>query len=302
MATLDALPTKTALGFRRSRFAKRQPLATRIEYTKTVEEIIAVLKRHPKLPAPYLFKLVSLATGIKSYPRFQDLLTTLYNGTIDGLFYLDRPEPQFNNMNARYQPFVYSLPGEKGGGWFVHQLMGSCISASMEIACREKDLTYFSRRSILAIKHSKMELRLPSFDGQKKVVPDDLGGIGYSDRHTLVFPREDSRATEAVNGRILEKSDEGKKLLAYIYILRNRVYEQVWGVTKLKVLFPTVTKGRKETLQTFVQTHAPDLSKEFLFKVFPDFGKHWKIPAIYTDILLWERADGKPFDISVSHV
>lgn len=293
MANLDALPTKTALGFRRSRFAKRQPLAKRIDINESDEEIRAALKRHPKLPAPYLFKF----TDKKSYPRFQDRLTTLYNGTLDGVYYLDRPEAQFNNMNARYQPFVYSLPEEKGGGWFVHQLMGSCISASIELACREAGLTYFSRETILEIKNSKMVLPI-SLNGQESVVPDELSGIGYEDFETCVFPHEHDRATESIAGKSLDATYAGKKLLAYIQVMRKKIHKEVWGVNRIRLLFSTINEGRKESLRRLVYEEAPDLASSFLFKVFPEFGKHWKIPSIYKDILTWQRADGKPFDIS----
>lgn len=258
---------------RRSRFSSRQPVDRVIELNETDDALFAALKRHGKLPAPYLYRF----TNKKSYPRFQDRLTQLYNGSTDGMYYLDRPEEQENNKNARYQPIVYCLPDQTGQGWFVHQLMDGCIGASTELQLPE-DIRYVDQEETLGTRPLKINL-----GNGRSVVPDRLFKFEYRDGNRA-FARETDRATE-------DEDTIKQKIENYNDIFRQRLYQE-WGVKGLMVLFATTTENRKQRLLQLFGNEP-----RFLVGVFPDFSKRWRVPTdLLPNVFQWESVRGM-FDI-----
>lgn len=262
------------------------------------------LRRHKKLPSTYLFEY----SGKKSFDRFVDRLTELYNGTTDGTYYLDRPEEQYNNMNARYQAGIYSLKGDKGGGWFVHQLMSACLRASFELMAKRLGHGFIWKDEILNGKPLRLKLK-----SGKRVVNDGLFGISYGNEARM-FACEDDRATESIEGKQVEATYIGKKLTDILTVFSERAFHQ-WDIDGLMILLATTTDERKHALLNWLDGQR--FADRILIKVpkvevavhpalaeYPGqtemlcpYGKRWFVPPVHTDIFEgWESVRG-PFDI-----
>lgn len=282
---------------RRVRFAPPQPLAKRIEINDSDIETFRAINRHGPLPSHYLFAF----TDKKSLPRFQDRLTTLYNGGEQGGYLIRRPE-YFNSFFARYQHIVYDLndnakellqePLIHRTDPLIHRLMGACVGASIELACKERGLRYIPRTEVLQGK----EMRLPLSFGEKAYLePDDVFGIQYEDGSYRRFAVEIDRSTEPHTSRTKRETSLDKKFSAYFNIMQRRAYKEVWGIPNLMVLFVCTNAVRVETLKEMLKDHP--LGPRFTFKVYPDFGRQWRVPkTLLPNILQTESVRG-PFDL-----
>jgi hypothetical protein len=146
---------------------KRQKSGKRIQLTKRDLEIMRLLSRYRYLRSTHLHALA----GGKSHKRFVERLGDLYHECA----FIDRPEPQWRAINARYMPTVYEL--DKAGKQmleqygvdpdidavitskyqreiarqFPHELMICDILASIEIGTRaDPTLRFISWPEILA--------------------------------------------------------------------------------------------------------------------------------------------------------
>jgi hypothetical protein len=167
---------------RRNRYT-RQPYDERITITDAdVEEIFLPLLRYRTLRASHL---AALRTKRKNATRFIKRLGRLYHGNYrcnhvgdhtdkcSSVWYLERPDGQFESFNALYKTAVYQLSdagerllierclvepkspflhrGKGKGVMFHHDLMVADILASIEIGIRARpDLRFISWQEILA--------------------------------------------------------------------------------------------------------------------------------------------------------
>src|SRR5262245_41715264 len=148
---------------RRLRFAAPHPKVGRLTLTAADHLLFEAIDRHGPLPTHYL---VEFARHLrKDYVHFQHRLTEFYNGDGRGP-YLVRPAQQQATYTARYQHVVYDLAprariamaelgtlarfSPKRVDPFVHQLMGACVGASIELSASNHGLRYISREQILA--------------------------------------------------------------------------------------------------------------------------------------------------------
>jgi len=129
----------------------RRPAGKRIQLTQRDLEIFLLLARYRFLRSTHLHALA----GGKSQKRFIERLGDLYH---EG-GYIDRPEQQWQAVNARYMPVVHELGsagravleqyglapeggvaaswnGGRPGRHFLHELMISDILSSIEIGAR----------------------------------------------------------------------------------------------------------------------------------------------------------------------
>ena len=175
--------------------------------------------------------------------------------------------------------------------------MGACVGASIELACKAKGLGLIARHDILARNDKSMELPLSKFSGRKALVPDELFGIDYAGSYRF-FACEWDRGTEPIRRKALDQTDFGKKIGAYLEVMRNRTYKEVWGTPNLMALIVTTNATRMKSLMEEVNALDPKLAQRFLFKTLDSFASPWRIPPLLTDILdPWETVQN-PFDIS----
>jgi Replication-relaxation len=306
---------------RRSRFAGRQPSGKKIIPSPRDFELFAALERHGPLPAPYLHAFTKHLA--RNYKFHQQRLTELYNedNTPHRGFYLQRPEQQYASMNARYQPMAYELTSlghqalrhnavprqiwEHPNGPYLHRFMVACITASIELACKQQGIRFVSQAEIFShakapIELKKMEhpLALPCGDGA--IIPDQLFGIDYGGKYRF-FALEADRKTETIVSTKAVAKSFANKLKRYAYALDHQTYREVWGIPTLTILTVTVTSPHMRTMVDQVERVVRDdrLAARFLFKSKPEFGKYWTVPDIMTDLLTtpWERV-GTPLNIS----
>lgn len=310
---------------RRSRFAKPQPLDTRLELTDRDYALFEALDRHGKLSTNYLYEFTKHLG--KDYSFLQRRLTQLYNGYCDhpehkngfeGEFthvckphsYLMRDWQQWNNFQARYQPAVYGLTplGKKAlhavsrgtfysperNDPFLHQFMGACVSASFELQCKERGIRFISREEILT--HEKCPkattlainpFAIPVTDPEMKaIVPDNVFGMEYPDGGFRFFAVEIDRNTETISPRKPVKNSIAKKVRGYLDVLSRRSYSSHFGIPNLTILFITTNAMHMERMIDYVE-EAVDKKQQhkFLFKTFIDFGEVWRIPRETLDVL-----------------
>jgi len=319
---------------RRIRHAPPQPG----ERYRLVEDLdipaLAALGRHRVLSTP----LLSHFTGRDHYNTDQRRFKQLYNGYCadpdctpdnpkehehDLISHLARLHEQFNHIDYLKHDLVHSLtpyaqkelknlgiPCLPTGGWFEHQLMGGFIGGSFEILAADHNLHYLSNFDLGVEKltlplrdATQEELRHQRDTGQRpdipKVIPDALFALLYSNGKKRVFAREDDRGTESVEGKQLEATYIGKKLLNWIEVLRARRYKDVWGVDGLMIMVPVVDPRRATALMAKLKEYDERYAGHFIFKDFPQFGKHWYIPKdVLKDVYEpWVSYRG-PFDIT----
>lgn len=290
---------------RRLRYAPPQPIGKRIELHKNDFTLFEAIHRHGHLPSHYLHAF----SENKSHNALQHRLTKLYNGTTDGA-YLIRPPQQFDSFHARYQPIVYDLNehskqllSEQGKlspfihrtDPFLHRLMSACVGASIELAC--KSIRYISRHDILSRKGSPMALPL-AMPNQRALVPDDLIGFDYGGHYRFLAVEID-RNTESTERKDKSQNSFSKKLAAYLEVMRNRTYKDIWGIPNLMVLTVTTNVTHMHNLMKHVHQLDPKLSERFIFKALPTFGAHWRVPPVLKDILdPWHQPNDRMFDLT----
>jgi hypothetical protein len=303
--TLDAMN-------RRSRFAGRQPTGKRIVLGARDFAIFTALERHGPLPSTYLYEFSKHEAW--NFKGFQQRLTDLYNEdcTRHQDFYLDRPEQQNASINARYQPMAYELTlagaralrdhglplqtWERPNGPYLHRFMTSCLTASLELAAKQRGIKFLSQSDIFnhpkcpaSAKRVEHPLGLPHRDGI--IIPDQLCGLNYGGRYRF-FAVEADRKTETIVSTRASTKAFAKKFDAYLQVLRNRNYKDVWGIPALNIMIVTTSDAHMRTMIDVLEDMAePSDAQRFLFKSTPAFGKYWTVPPVMTDLLTdpWAR-------------
>lgn len=303
---------------RRLRFAPPNPVVQRLVLTERDFLLFQAINRHGPLPAHYLFELTKHEA--RSYVHLQRRLTELYNGDPAG-GYLTRPPQQFAGFEARYQHIVYDLTprakkvlAERGTFTrfspkrtdpFLHQLMGACVAASIELTASAKGLRYIPREEIfqhpncpVATKAmlNPMAVPLYGFSDQKAIVPDDLFGLEYPGAGFRFFAVEIDRNTESIERKDQSQNAFGKKITGYIDILKNQTFRTHWGLPNLHVLTVTTnaTHGLN-ILEHVKRQNEPRLEGRFLMATEPSFGANWRVPQQVLSSLLeepWQTPGG----------
>ena len=303
---------------RRLRWAKPTPLVRRLIVTEADLILFEAIDRHGALPTPYLYEFTRHLR--RDYTNLQHRLTEFYNGDQAGP-YLTRPKRQFNAFEARYQPLVYGLApraeralGDRANRYamprsndLVHDLMASCITASIELAAIAAGLAYVSAQEIIeqcapsATRKASRPLGLPL--SGKSLTPDGLFGLVYPDGGKRYFAVEADRNSESL-------ATFGQKIENYQRILSERLYERHWGIPNLHVLTVTTNRRHMENLVLEVEKkQQPRWAKRFKFAVEPCFGTrfhseddgYWKVPREVLNHLLldpWQTTVG-PANINV---
>jgi len=286
---------------RRLRFAPPNPIARRMVLTEADYLAFEAINRHGPLPTHYLYQFTKRLR--KDYRQLQNRLTDFYNGTRAQGAYLSRPPQQFAGFEARYQHIVHDLApkakialAERGTlarhspkriDPFLHQLMGACVAASIELTAPSKGLRYIPREEILT--HPKcgrareagnpMAIPLPGLGNRNSLVPDDLFGLEYPGTGFRFFAVEIDRNTESIERRSLDQNAFGKKIAAYLQVLRNQAYREWWGIPNLHILTVTTNATHARNIIDHIQRqNDPAYAERFAFACEPALGANWRVP------------------------
>jgi hypothetical protein len=293
---------------RRLRFAPPNPIARRIVLTEADHLAFEAIDRHGPLPTHYLYEFTRHVR--KDHSQLQNRLTDFYNGTKGQGPYLTRPPQQFAGFEARYQHVVHDLAprarialAERGTlarhsprrtDPFLHQLMGACVAASIELSAPSKRLRYIPREEILSHKKcagarqggNPMAIPLPGIGERKTLVSDDLFGLEYPGTGFRFFAVEIDRNTESIERRNLDQSAFGRKIAAYLQLLRAQAYRDWWGIPNLHILTITTNATHARNIVDHVRKqNDPAFAGRFAFACAPDFGANWRVPRQVLDLL-----------------
>ncbi len=302
---------------RRLRFAPPQPLDQNIVLGERDLLLFEALDRHGPLPSTILFEFTK--PNFDNFNRHQKRLTHLYNGSKNDAPFLARPRQQFNSFYARSNHLIYDLDrsgrrmlAEQGrlsrfaprrSDPFLHQFMGACVSASIELACRKKRIRFIHKAEIFT--HEKCpgatrDAHNPLAFAEKGAVPDNLFGLEYPHGGFRFFAVEIDRNTESIERRSINQNSFGKKILQYIDIFRDWTFRERWGLPNLMLLTVTTNANHLANLLDFLKKQHSRYAERFLFKALSEFGTNWQVPREpLTDLLTepWMRP-GDAFDIS----
>lgn len=295
---------KTDALSRRLRFADPSPLVRRLVLTDADILIFEAIHRHGPLPSNYLYEFTKHLR--KDQSHLQNRLTEFYNGDAVGP-YLTRPQQQFAGFEARYQHMVYDLAprakafvntrrSTKRTDPFLHQLMGACVGASIELGSVQKGLRYIPREEIFShpkcgdARNAIHPMAIPvSGVAQKALIPDDLFGLEYPGAGFRFFAVEIDRNTESIERKNMEQNAFGRKIACYLDVLRNQLFRSWWGLPNLSVLTVTTNAIHAANILDFIRKQDEKRYQDrFAFAVATDFGANWRVPRTVLSGLLDE--------------
>lgn len=295
---------------RRIRFAKPQPLDYRIEISGADLAIFDALQRHGPLPTDILYLLAKAKRG--NLQAHKHRLTQLYNGTVDGKRFLARPQQQFNNRDARYQPIIYDLDDN---GWdelrkrdmqlsfcpdrrdpMIHRFFAATVSASLELRAADYAVRYiheeeFGRR----VRSASRAITLAGIP-QRKVIPDFRFALEYTRNPGFrFFAVEIDRNTESGERKDKEQTSMEEKLQGYDQALSLKAFRDQWDVPNLTVLIYTTNQRHAENIRELVNRLRNP--KRFLVCSDPMFATRWTVPRGPLPVEEWRDFTGGTVNI-----
>ena len=270
---------------RRRKFVGRQPTGKRIDLTPRDLAYFAALERHGPLTGPMLFEFVKHL--VRNEQGHKDRLTDLYHETktAHGGPYVERPEQQWANLNARYLPMTYELTkfgvralreagiplqiATRPSGPYLHRFMTAAITAETELEAQRQGYRFISSGEIL--RHPKcpettrngsnpLAIRVAS----TTIIPDALYGIDYGGKYRF-FALEADRGTEPITGKGRASKYLTEKLTAYAHLLRTEAFRAHWGIPILAVRVVTESEERAKNIRDAVMQLMPiDIRTKFL--------------------------------------
>lgn len=286
-------------------------------------------KLHEHGPLPSSFLLEYCRESHASEKRAQDRLTDLFNenNNVDTGNYLSRPPKQFHTIDSRYNQLVYDLtkasrkalareyPDLKSGninaGPWVHKLMVSCITSSIELACDQRDdIKYIPGSEILARANAEfcypVKITIPGSDRliEKDLIPDALFGLEYfSDDSSKFrfFIVEADRSTEPASSKNFNRKSLQRNLLQYRSYIEGGLYKKHLRLSSpAMVLNVANSEKRMEQMIKATTSLFPHGNGYMLFQHWDEFGEIFRPPAPKAELLdeMWKRAGLENFNIS----
>lgn len=298
-----------------------KPTTSGKRVSPTDRDLIWFTKIYEHGPLPSSFLLAFAKDSHKSEKRTKERLTDLFNeeNTPYGGAYLTRPPQQFRTIDSRYNQLVYDLAppalealadqdGNKFGrpsrsGPWLHGFMVSCITASIELGCLDRDyLSYIPQSRILA--RAGAELRYPirvadpatGVEHDKDLIPDAIFGLEYhmsAGSRFQFFVVEADRATEPATSTNFNRKSFQRHLLQYQQYIEEGLYKEHLKLTA-PMLALNVTSDEKRLAKMLKVTdqYFPDGCNYQLFQYWNDFGPVFKPPLPNLGLLTdkWARS------------
>ncbi len=306
---------------RLGRRCRTKPISTGKRVTPQPRDLLwfEKLAEHGPLPSSFL---LAFAKGThRSERRAKERLTDLFNedGTPDKGAYLSRPMQQFQTIDARYNQLVYDLtPASvaalrkskspirpaRSGPW-RHSLMVSCITASIELACIDRDdIKYIPQSKILV--RAEASLRWPTEicdpeSGafyEKDLLPDAVFGLEYltaSGKRFRFFALEADRSNEPLRSAEIHRKSFVRHLLQYESYIEEGGYRDHLRLTApMMVLNVTTSEERVQRMLAVTRDLYPDRNSYQWFRSWSAFGAVLVPPRPETSLLTspWTSDDG----------
>jgi len=306
-----------------------RPVSTGKRVTPQERDLLWFAKLHEHGPLPSSFLLQYSRDMRRSDKRARDRLTDLFNeeNTSDGGPYLARPPQQFRTLDSRYNQLVYDLtpaanralrkaglwPGRpaRSGPW-LHGLMVSCITASIELATLGRpDLRYIPQSEILARAETELRYRttiaepLNGRDRQTDLLPDALFGLEYQTdrgRRFRFFLVEADRGTEPATSANFNRKSFLRCLMQYERYIGCTEYRDHLKLTApILVLNVGSDAARIARMIALATQEYPQGNAYMLFQTWADFGPVFRPPQPGPFLLdgIWERAGLSAFRLDM---
>ncbi len=305
------------------------PVSTGKHITLQESDTLWLQKLHEHGPLPSSFLLEYTSHLRQSTRRTLERLTDLFNEeeTKHGGQYLLRPPQQFSTIDSRYNQLVYDISpagkkalkqkeilregNTKPSGPWLHRLMVSCTTASIELATMARpDITFIPQHMIL--ERAKTELRYPlsitdpssNRRLKKDLIPDAIFGLEYKTAKGArfrFFAVECDRATEPATTTNFNRKSYLRNLLQYREYIGNGKYQDHLSLTAPMLVLNVITdEKRLEKILSVTQKEAGDSGNTYLlFQHIENFGPVFKPPAPMDGLLdsPWHRAGQKDIRI-----
>lgn len=308
-------PKLDALGRR----CRTRPTPTGKRITPQPRDLIWFEKLAEHGPMPSSFLLAFAKDTHRSEKRAKERLTDLFNEdrTPHKGAYLTRPVQQFRTLDARYNQLVYDLsPASvaalrksgsairpaRSGPW-RHSLMVSCITASIELACNERDdINYIPQSKILARAGASLQWTTEICDPdsgacyKKDLLPDAVFGLEYltsEGKRYRFYALEADRATEPLRSAEIHRKSFLRHLLQYEDYIEGGGYEEHLDLTApMMVLNVTTSEERMQRMLDLTAELFPEGNSYQLFSSWAEFGAMFRPPKPTTHLLSsrWQRA------------
>lgn len=294
-------PKFDALG-RRSR---TRPTPTGKRITPQPRDLLWFEKLAEHGPLPSSFLLAFAKDTHRSEKRAKERLTDLFNEdrTPHKGTYLTRPVQQFRTLDARYNQLVYDLSpasvaalresgsairSARSGPW-QHSLMVSCITASIELACNERDdVNYIPQSKILARADKSLRWTTEICDPdsgasyEKDLLPDAVFGLEYltpDGTRYRFYALEADRATEPLRSAEIHRKSFLRHLLQYEDYIESAGYREHLNLTApMMVLNVTTSEERAQRMLGLTKELFPRGNSYQLFRTWGAFGAAYAPP------------------------
>ena len=259
------------------------------------------LAEHGPLPSSFL---LAFAKGkFQSKKRATERLTDLFNETntaYNGAF-LKRPLQQFRTLDSRYNQLVYDLepaaiaalqierpeaskPTKHAGPW-VHQLMVSCATASVDLGRQtERNVRYIAQSFLLSragcdLRYTFKTSTLKGISN-KTLIPDAVFGLEYATEKGAryrCFAVEADRSTEPGTSRNTNRKSWQRTLQQYNAYIGKRYYQTHLNLkAPLLLLIIVPDQKRAQQILRLIPRFAPDIERQVLIQTWESFGVAFK--------------------------
>jgi hypothetical protein len=289
---------------RRKRFTV-EPTGKNVRPTDFDTPLFLALQRHGFLPTNYMHQY----HGTNSYKYTQRRLGELVNELHPEMKaqMLHRPQGQRATEFGNNKKAVYALTPAgikwlkqaelhedtiRPSGPFVHQLMISTVTASIELAAKKKGIEFIPGHVIL----ERANTTLGHMVGKSKLIPDQLFALKYPNEMFRSFILECDRGTEPITTNTVRKSYQ-RNLEQYKMFVGQKQYQKFYGLKSgLKVLNVMNNPTRMAAYMSLIDFKCHYM----LFQTIDNFGAVFTPPPLMPQLLKepWERVGYDPLNIS----
>lgn len=294
------------------RRCRTKPISTEKRLNPQSRDLFWFEKLAEHGPLPSSFLLAFTKGTHRSEKRAKERLTDLFNeqNTPDKGAYLTRPLQQFRTIDARYNQLVYdlspasfavlrksgcSLNPKRSGPW-QHSLMVSCITASIELACSDRnDINYISQSKILTRADAFLRWTTTICDPgsgatyDKDLLPDAVFGLEYcmpAGKRYRFFALEADRSTEPLRSAEIHRKSFMRHLMQYEDYIEQGGYRDHLQLTAPMIVLNVVTsEARLDRMLALTQEYFPHGNSYQLFQTWEQFGTVFKPPAPNSSLL-----------------
>lgn len=213
--------------------------------------------------------------GLKNEKHLRERLTALsheddtpYDGPL-----LSRPPEQYPTLPGGYvrrsHHLVYALNSRseqalkdrgllhsyRHQGWWDHQLMGACVSSSIELGALAAGVEYLPQHRAIGDRSlgAGVTFRYQGKEHTHTLIPDGLFALRYQDSSRRYFLREEDRATEDGRSRTFAKKSMLRSILQYRQFIGGGQCRDHYGIDAgLLVLITTTTEARKRMILNII--------------------------------------------------